>query len=265
MIFGWLRRRRRAALRARPTPSEWLPWIEARVPYARRLPPADRAELLSHVQVFLAEKRLEGCGGLELTDEMRVTIAAQACVLLLHRDDADYFPEVSTILVHPTAYRARTTEVRPDGTVIEGHAVRLGEAWHRGELVLSWDDVVSGAANPQDGRNVVLHEFAHKLDDEDGRTDGAPPLATRAQYGPWARVLSAEFLALKDAAARGRRSVLDRYGATNPAEFFAVATEAFFEKPAAMKRKAPELYDQLSLYYRQDPAGLTGAGRSPSP
>ncbi len=203
--------------------------------------------------MFLAEKRFEAAGGLDLTEEMRVTIAAQACVLILHRE-TDYFPEVETIIVYPHAYRVPGAHVQPDGTVIEGGQERLGEAWHRGEVVLSWDDVVAGAACIEDGRNVVLHEFAHKLDDEDGRMDGAPALGTRTRYLAWARVLSREYLSLRDRAAHGRRDVLDRYGATNPAEFFAVATEAFFEKPALLAKRHPELYEQLREYYRQDPA-----------
>jgi MtfA peptidase len=120
--------------------------------------------------------------------------------------------------------------------------------------------VLAGAANVTDGRNLVLHEFAHALDGEDGAVDGAPALTGRTHYAAWARVLSREFLALQAAAGRGKRSVLDAYGATSPPEFFAVATEAFFEKPAAMRRKAPELYEQLASYYRQDPATRPRSG-----
>lgn len=253
MIFRWLRERRRARTRARPVPAPWVAWIEARVPYVARLAPAEREELLRHVRVFVEEKRFEGCGGLEVTDEMRVTIAAQACLLLLGRE-TDCFPDVRTVLIYPAAYVARGLQRLPDGTVVEGEHVRLGEAWHRGEVVLSWGDVVTGAANVTDGRNLVLHEFAHKLDGEDGAVDGAPALTGRSHYAAWARVLSREFLALQGATARGKKSVMDAYGATSPPEFFAVATEAFFEKPAAMRKKAPELYEQLASYYRQDPA-----------
>lgn len=254
MIFRWLRERRRRRTRARPVPPEWTRWLEARVPYVARLSPERRAELLGHVHVFLDEKRFEGCGGLDVTDEMRVTIAAQACLLLLGRE-TDCFPDVHTVLVYPAAYVAPSVQRLPDGTVVEGGHVRLGEAWHRGEVVLSWGDVVTGAANPADGRNLVLHEFAHKLDGEDGVVDGAPALTGRSHYAAWARVLSREFLALQKAATRGKRSVLDKYGATSPPEFFAVATEAFFEKSAAMRKKLPDLYEQLASYYRQDPAG----------
>lgn len=261
-MFGWWRRRRRARVRAQPVPDGWRATIERTVPYFRRLPPADQAELLAHVQVFLAEKRFEGCGGQAITDEVRLTIAAQACVLLLHQPEPDYFAGVSSILVYPHAYVApRAVERLPDGTVVEGGGVRLGEAWRGGEVVLSWDDVVSGAADVRDGRNVVLHELAHALDHEDGAGDGAPILPTRSRYVAWARVLSKEYAALRTAVERHRKTVIDAYGATNPAEFFAVITECFFEKPLALKKKHPELYAQLADYYRQDPAALPPVSR----
>lgn len=237
-------------------PTGWRALVEKNVPFFRRLPPVDQDELLGHVVVFLDEKRFEGCGGLEVTDEVRVSIAAQACVLLLHDPDPDYFTDVSTILVYPSAYVAPSLERRPDGTVVEGGGVRLGEAWTRGEVVLAWDHVLGGAADMRDGQNLVLHEFAHKLDQEDGAADGAPALPTRSRYVAWARVLGAEYRALQGSVEKRRRAVLGAYGATNPAEFFAVATECFFEKGAAMRRKHPELYEQLQQLYRQDPAAL---------
>lgn len=243
-------------MRARPVPAGWRELIEKNVPFFRRLPPADQAELLGHVLVFLDEKTFEGCGGLEITDEVRVSIAAQACVLMLHDPDPGYFTDVSTVLVYPSAYVAPSIERRPDGTIVEGGGVRLGEAWTRGEVILAWDHVLGGAADVRDGQNVVLHEFAHKLDQEDGAADGAPTLPTRAHYLPWARVLGDEFRLLRTAVDKRRKTVLDAYGATNPAEFFAVATECFFEKGAAMRRKHPALYEQLQQLYRQDPAAL---------
>ena len=255
-MFGWWRRRRRAKVRARPIPSAWRELLTRNVPLFRRLPPDDQDELLRQVLVFLDEKQLEGCGGLALTDEIRVTIAAQACLLQLHHPEPHYFGDVSAVLVYPHAYQVPGETQLPDGTVVSGVGVRLGEAWTRGEVVLSWDDVRGGAADPRDGQNVVLHEFAHKLDQEDGSADGAPLLSTRSRYVAWARVLSKEFEALQEDAEDHRRTVLDTYGATNPAEFFAVATEAFFEKSSTLRRKHPELYEQLALYYRQDPAEL---------
>ncbi|MCW5889762.1 MAG: zinc-dependent peptidase [bacterium] len=256
-MFG-LRRRRRARLRATPVPDAWREIIARNVAIHRRLSAEDQRELLGHVQVFLAEKRFEGCGGLELSDEIRVTIAAQACVLLLHRE-TDYYPECSSILVYPHAYVAPVLELGPDGIVHEGASARLGESWVRGVVVLSWDDVLAGAADVHDGHNVVLHEFAHQLDQEDGAGDGAPPLPRRSMYVAWARVLSAEYDALRADAAAGRVSVLDHYGATNPAEFFAVASECFFEKSRQLRAKHPELYEELRVFYAQDPAAFAGA------
>ena len=180
---------------------------------------------------------------------------AQACLLLLHRESHDY-PGLDSILVYPHAYLAPTTEVAPGGIVVEGSSARLGESWVRGVVVLSWDDVISGARDRAHGHNVVLHEFAHQLDQEDGRADGAPILEHRGLYTAWARILSGEFERLRREVGAGRPTDIDPYGATNPAEFFAVVTEAFFERPAALKRRHPELYAELELFYKQDPLCL---------
>jgi Mlc titration factor MtfA (ptsG expression regulator) len=251
-MFGF-KRRRRARLRARPFPPQWRAVIERNAPFCRALTPAEQAELEGHVQVFLAEKRFEGCGGLELTDEIRVTIAAHACRLLLHRQ-TDYFPKAGTILVYPSLYLAEAAQRLPGGLVVEGPAVRRGESWYRGPVVLSWEDVQRLAAGAPHGRNVVLHEFAHQLDSESGAMEGAPALATGAMYTEWNRVLWRGYEQLVETVKHGRPSFLDYYGATNPAEFFAVATESFFEQPAGLRRHHPELYGQLALYFQQDPA-----------
>lgn len=252
-LFDFFRNRRRRRWRAEPFPSEFVPIIERNFEMYHRLSEADQAELLQHMNVFLNEKTFEGCGGLEMTDEIRVTIAAQACVLLLHHDDPHYYPDLYTILVYPHAYVAKAKEVLPGGIVIEGASARLGESWVRGCVVLSWDDVRNGAADAADGHNVVLHEFAHQLDQEDGASDGAPILEHRSQYVSWARILGDEFEVLKRAAERGKRTDIDPYGATNAAEFFAVITEAFFERPRSLHKKHPELYEELKMYYKQDP------------
>jgi Mlc titration factor MtfA (ptsG expression regulator) len=224
------------------------------------LPKEDRHELQSHIQVFLSEKSFEGCGGLVMTDEIRVCIAAQACLLLLHRK-TDYYLELRSILVYPSTYFVEETRHVGAGVMEEGRSARLGEAWQHGAVVLAWDAVRQGTADPGDGRNVVFHEFAHQLDFEDGRADGAPALgdghawsARKSRYATWARVLSAEFERLRTDTQRGQTSVLDEYGATNPVEFFAVATESFFERPREMREKHPELYEELKRYFLQDPA-----------
>ena len=252
-MFGWLKRRRREAIRKAAFPDAWRAIVAKNVPYATRLPSGDRAELFGHVQVFVAEKSFEGCGGLEITDEVRVTIAAQACVLLLHRP-TDYYPKLTSVLVYPTTYLAPVGEQTADGLVTDEPQARLGESSARGAVVLVWDGVLAGAADPNDGRNVVFHEFAHQLDQESGASNGAPILPRRAMYLPWARVLGREYDLLARAAERHRRTLIDPYGATNPAEFFAVATETFFEQPRRLKSASPDLYLLLKDFYRQDPA-----------
>jgi Mlc titration factor MtfA (ptsG expression regulator) len=251
-MFDFFKTRRRAALRQQPLTSEERAIVKKNVPYLARLTEKDGEELEGLVRIFLAEKSFEGCGGLELTEEIKVTIAAQACLLLLHRE-TDIFPDVASILVYPSAYRAPSRK-NEGGVVIEGEQARLGESWTRGVVVLTWDHVKSGAAQPADGQNVVLHEFAHQLDSEDGAMDGAPDLGARARYTSWARVLGEEFGELAKSLHDGRHSDIDPYGATNPAEFFAVVTEMFFEKPRALRFRHPKLYQELAAFYKQDPA-----------
>jgi Mlc titration factor MtfA (ptsG expression regulator) len=253
VIFGFLKQRRRRWLQAQPFPKEWLVTIERNVLFFHRLSASDQVELLGHTQVFLAEKRFEGCDGLEITDEVRVTIAAQACLLLLHRK-TDYFPRLLTILVYPSTYLAEDRRHVHGHVWQEGKMARLGETgrW-LDAIVLAWDAVKSGAADPSDGKNVVLHEFAHQLDYENYAEDGAPALATRDHRLSWQEVMRAEFASLRAADETGIPTLLDTYGATNPAEFFAVSTEAFFERPRALRARHPKLYAELRSYFHQDP------------
>lgn len=251
--------RRRERLRAQPFPAAWQRIIERNVAVYRRLPPEDQRELLGHVQVLLAEKDFEGCGGLELTDEIRVTIAAEAAVLLLHRD-TDYYPELKSILVYPTAYVVSDERPVGGGMWTESDEVRLGHtAPTLGALVIAWDDALRGARMLDDGSNVVFHEFAHQLDFEDRVVDGTPLLEPR-QYASWARVLSPEYDALRRAASEAQPTLIDQYGATNPAEFFAVLTELFFERPTELRERHAELYEELKGFYRQDPATWPAGG-----
>ena len=254
-MFG-LKRKRRERIRSRPFPPEWLAILERNVPYFSLLPDEDREELKGHIQVFLEEKCFEGASGLEVTDEIRVTIAAYACVLLLHRK-TNYYPTLKTVVVYPHQFFVRETQLNPDGTVSEEAEARSGESWYRGEVILSWDDVKRGASDARDGHNVVLHEFAHQLDGESGEHDGAPLLERRSMYTTWARVLGEEYRKLSRDIEHHRKTFLDQYASTDPAEFFAVVTEAFFEQPQKLRRRHPELYKQMSLFYRQDPAGYT--------
>jgi Mlc titration factor MtfA (ptsG expression regulator) len=252
-MFDMFKSRRRARLRAEPASTKWRAILERNLPVFTRLSPEDQDELLGHTQVFLAEKHFEGAGGLVLTDEMRVTIAGQACLLLLHRE-TDYYPELVSIIVYPSGYTAHEERHIGGGIWEEGGEDRLGHTAKRlSALVLAWDAVRHGASDPTDGENLVLHEFAHQLDFESEAGDGTPALETRGDFLAWARVMSAEFNALRNASDAGVPTLLDQYGATNPAEFFAVITEAFFERPRALKKKHPTLFAQLERFYRQDP------------
>jgi len=249
-----LKKIRRKRLRQKPLPTVWINILKKNLPFYNRLSPADRQELHGHIQVFLAEKYFEGCAGLTLTEEMRVTIAAQACILLLHRE-TDYYPKLVSILVYPNTYLAHHRERNSFGLVTEEIQQRQGESWSHGTVVLSWDNVRAGASDAHDGHNVVYHEFAHQLDIEDGHlADGSVSLPRSSMYSAWALILGREYTALKKDVAAGRKTVLDSYAATSPAEFFAVATECFFEVPVLLQQKHPELYAELKLYYNQDPA-----------
>ena len=252
-MFGFFKKRRRAKLLAQPFPDTWLKIIERNVPYYALLSEDEKIELQDHIRIFLGEKEFEGCGGLTMTDEIRLTIASQACILLLHRE-TDYFPSLLSILVYPYEYFAETTHHNPDGTVTEDVQARLGESWRRGEVVLSWDDVMQGARNIRDGLNVVFHEFAHQIDCEDGTCNGAPPLPDATLYKPWAEIMTREYEALLDAVEHRHKTLIDHYGATNPAEFFAVITETYFEMPIKLRKRHPELYAMLDAFYKQDPA-----------
>ncbi len=255
MKFGNRRQRRREKARRRAFPQEWLDILTRNFPRYSRLPTADQEELRGHIQVFLTEKRFEGAGGLKITDEIRVTIAAQACLLLLHRD-TDYYPGLSSIIVYPHEYVAQLQRRDETGFIDERFQVRLGETSSRGAVVLSWDGARAGASDIHDCHNVVFHEFAHQLDAESGDFDGAPLLPRRSMYIAWARVLSSEFDALRTRALHHEATDFDPYGATNPAEFFAVVTECFFQRPQQMQKRHPALYEELKLFYQQDPAAL---------
>ena len=259
--MNFLKQWRRNKIRKRPFPAEWRRIVEGNVPYYARLPEEDRKEFLGHVLVFLSEKHFEGCGGQGLTDEIRVTIAAQACILLLHRK-TDYFPKVQSVLVYPHPYVARRIEKDPDGLVHERAEIRDGESWDRGTVVLSWEEVGRDASGLGQGCNIVLHEFAHQLDQECGEADGAPLLPKRSMYADWAQVMGSEYRRLKRDLKYHQRTLIDPYGATHPAEFFAVVTECFFEDPVAMRRIHPGLYEQMRLFYRQDPAELAERAQS---
>jgi Mlc titration factor MtfA (ptsG expression regulator) len=254
-MFDWWRRLSRSEVIAQPFPAEYRELILRRVPCAKLLDGDELAKLEALVRVFNSEKTFEGAGGLRLTEEMRIVIAARACLLLLHRVELDgpLYPGLVSVVVYPSTYRAHRQ--RRDGyVVIEGDQAMLGESWSHGVVVLSWDAVESGSANPSDGHDVVLHEFAHQLDAEDGAMDGTPALDDLERYSVWAKVAGAEYAALLDDLEQHRKSSIDAYGATNAIEFFAVVVEQFFEQPARLERLHPNLYSELAGVFRFDPA-----------
>ena len=257
-VIVWLLREplfaemRRARLRRRPFPPQWRAILRRRVPLFRALPADLQLQLKKHIQVFLGEKAFVGCAGLAVTDEMRVTIAAQACLLILNRRSS-HFGNLRQVLVYPNAFVVDQRRADAAGVLQSRRQVLAGESWSLGQVVLAWDDAVEGAAIADDGRNVVIHEFAHQLDQESGVANGAPQLFGGARRERWARVLGDEFAALRRRAEAGQSSLLDDYGASDPAEFFAVASEAFFERPQRMADEHGALYAELSAYYRVNP------------
>ena len=258
LVGGWaLVRRWRPSKRARvhgPAPAQWRALIEEQVPLVRRLTEPEWDRLLELVQRFLREKSFEGAGGVEVTEEMQLVVAAQACLLILNLD-AGCYPGVRSVILYPGTFVPRRPAI--DGRMYVGvipHPEPLLGEHTSGAVVLAWDSALHGAANSGDGSNVVLHEFAHELDREDGQVDGVPLLEAPSTTRAWSRVLQERFAELRRTAEEGEPDVLNVYGATNRAEFFAVATEAFFSKPAEVRSRYPDLYDELKKFYRQDPA-----------
>ncbi|MBI4634477.1 MAG: zinc-dependent peptidase [Deltaproteobacteria bacterium] len=255
-MFHWLSGRRRKKLTRAPFPDAWEDILRRNIAHYCMLDDTECARLRAIIQVFLTEKNWEGCGGLELTDEIRVTISAEACLLLLGIPH-DYYRNVLTILVYPSTVVPPQRRPGYFETVLAPVEIAepiLGQAFRQGPVILIWDAVLRGSRHPEDGHNVAYHEFAHKLDMLDGVADGTPPLRDRAEYHDWVSICAREYLRLKRAAEAGRKTFLDAYGATDEAEFFAVATEQFFDQPIRMKQHAPDLYRLLKEYYRQDPA-----------
>ncbi len=252
-MFSYFKNRRRKKLRAKPIPTEWPKWIANNFALWNRIPEDERSEILTRIHVFLAEKNFEGCNGLEVTDEMRVTIAAQACLFLLHRKH-DYYPSLLSILVYPEPFVTEMAEIDEAGVVTEVAKDQAGQTWSQGSLILAWDEVVEGGRDLSDGFNVVLHEFTHQLDLENGDIDGVPYLNSNEAYAKWIDTFGAALDAFRDDLDNGKRTFLDPYGAEHPCEFFAVAVESFFEEPKDFKRAHPDLYEELRAYFQQDPA-----------
>ena len=255
-VLAWLigaplwRARRRAAVMAQPLPATALSAIERNVPAVRHLPPELRARLESLMAAFLAEKEFVGCNGLVVTDEMRATVAAMACLLVLGR--RGHYDELHSVLVYPTAFWVEDEVEDESGVVEKRRRVLSGEAWEASRIILSWEDVLEAAHHPGEGYNVALHEFAHYLDAEGiGLGTGERTVAA------WADYLADEFDSLLEAVDRGEFTFLDPYAAEDEAEFFAVATEDFFERPAGLRDAHPRLYALLQEFYGLDPASWT--------
>jgi MtfA peptidase len=247
LFSAWRRRR----VQSVPFPAAWRQTLR-RLPCVRAMPADLQLQLKKHIQVFVHEKAFIGCDGLEVTDEMRVSIAAQACLLILNRR-TDYFANLRQILIYPGAFIVPHTQVAPGGVLQQRRRVLSGESWSLGQVILSWQDAQQGAAVPHDGQNVVIHEFAHQLDQAHGGANGAPRLDNRRQQARWAKVMSHEYAALRRRVHEGLPSLVSDYGATDPAEFFAVASEVFFEQPGRLAEEHPVMYGELRTYYRVDP------------
>jgi len=245
----WLKERRREQLRARPFPAAWRRILRQRVPVVARLPSDLQRRLKGHVHVFLAEKPFIGCQGQAITNEVRITVAAQACLLLLGHERPDCYPRLRQVLVYPDAFVVNRERPLGAGLMQEQRRTMTGESWTQGQVILSWAEVVAGAADPSDGRNVTLHEFAHQIDQDTGVADGRPWRPSSAKRQRWSTVMDEAFERLRNAPS----AVIDGYGASEPAEFFAVVTEVFFERPQDLAAEAPDVYGELAALYRVNP------------
>lgn len=253
-MFGFKTWRRRRLMQ-QSFPEEWDAILQKNVPYFRHLPPELQTKLQGLTNIFLDEKTFEGCADLEITGEIRVSIAAQACILLLGIDDLSSFYEgLRSVLVYPESYVARVKNTHNSFFVEEGFEHRHGEAWSRGLVVLAWDEVKKGASDIHDGQNLVFHEFAHQVDYDYGATAQVESTDDQSSFLSWGWVVGNEYNKLLKAIKQNQQTLIDEYGATNLAEFFAVVTEYFFEKPQALRQKHPDLYHQLAEFYQQDPA-----------
>lgn len=247
---------RRTRLRAQQFPPQWEAILRRRLPTFSALPADLRQQLKRHILVFVAEKQFLGCAGLAITDDMRVTIAAQACLLILNRK-TDYFPGLERILVYPGAFVVDKWEEDEAGVLSAHREVLAGESWGDGQVILSWEDTLEESIASGEGKNIVIHEFAHQLDQQTGVANGAPLLASGQRYRMWAEVFGREFMHLRQQPQDEEGALFDDYAAEHPAEFFAMASEVFFERPREMAERHSALYEQLRQYYRVDPLNWT--------
>ena len=259
-MFRWWTDRRRKKILQESFPPAWEDIIRRNFVHYCMLDDDEHRRLHKLIQIFIIEKSWEGCGGLELTDEICVTISAQACLLILNLPHTTY-ENVESIIVYPSEVVLPERQLGFFETTLEPLEPPYpitGQAFEQGPLILVWDAILESIRHAGSGYNVVFHEFAHKLDMQDGVADGTPKLRDRAEYRDWVKTCSREYLQLLKDVEKGKRTFLDEYGATDEAEFFAVATEHFFDQPLPMIKSAPELYRVLKEYYCQDPAKRAG-------
>lgn len=243
---------RRKWIATKPFPDKWLSVLENRVPVYKKMPADCREKLQNRIQIFLDEKYFEGCSGLNITADIRVIIAAYACILILE-EKADYYSDLQAILVYPNDYIAPVQDMDDGGVVTEGFEPRSGEYWGTGNIVLSWAEIEKTLQNRDYGQNLIYHEFSHLLDDRYGLTAGITEQGMVLRKDDWSSVIARSYKKLEQLTREKRKSVLDSYGITSPAELFSVATEAFFEKPDELHREMPDLYRMLKRFYRLDP------------
>jgi Mlc titration factor MtfA (ptsG expression regulator) len=251
MVFGWLKTRRRQRLLAQPFPVEWRETLRRRVRHYQYLPAAQQERVRRIVQVMMTEKEWAGAAGFEVTDEMRVTIAGYAAVMVSGAEEPYFFDRLHTVVIHPDSVRFEPQQslvnpFLPEPTTLDG------VAWERGPVLIAWAAVREERRGRRAASNVVIHEFAHHLDGLNGSMDGVPPMAPESEEH-WTEVVDEELAALGEDARRGESSVLDFDARSSPAEFFAVASECFYEQPHALRRQHPDLYAELAAFYRQDP------------
>jgi len=251
-MFSWLQNRRRRRWLAEPFPDHWQRWLKRNIAIARRLSEEEWETLRAVVQVMVREKRWVGAGGLEINDEIRVTIAGLAGVMVLGVEPRYYFDHLGAIYVYPGAYR-HPASVQTGQMIVDETAVIEGESWQDGRLVFSWSDVRHDSRHWPHHSNLVFHELAHHLESLDGETGGTPPLGNAELQRRWQAVSQREFAKLRERVRQGEPTLLRGYGATNPAEFFAVASEHFFCEPHELEALHGELYELLAAFYRQDP------------
>jgi Mlc titration factor MtfA (ptsG expression regulator) len=256
VIFHWLKewRNQRIVQRSQITDKEWQEAFD-HLPLLQRLSTQDKARLKRLAILFLHSKSLEGVDDLQITTSMQLFIALQACLPILNLG-LEWYQGWISVVIYPGAFSKKENAIDEYGIVHQGRTNLSGESWQRGPVVLSWDDIVH--RGDIDGRNVVIHEFAHKLDMQNGRANGLPPLHKGMSVHQWARIFTQAYDDFSSRLEQHNPIPIDPYAATSAAEFFAVFSELFFEKPAVIRSYYSDVYELLAQFYHQDPLGILG-------